>query len=107
MYEPGTRRLTTDRPGATTSGRRFALPALENGLTTSSAGEYVPLTSLAQTARTNGSIAGLSSDDASAPRLPAAADTTMPLRHATSAGYDSGSSWYGCRPSVPYARLST
>ena len=41
------------------------------------------------------------------PALPAAATTTMPLRHATSVAHDSGSSQYGSALCVPNARLIT
>ena len=89
MNEPGSRRLTTCMPGATTSTLRN-VPPLLNGATNPSRGSRLPLGSDAPTARIVGLYAG-SVSRASLPSLPAAATTTMPCRHATSAAYDSGS----------------
>ena len=50
--EPGTRRLSSDFPGATRSTLRSQLPQLENDVTMSSQTRSVPLVSLAPTAIT-------------------------------------------------------
>ena len=85
MKDPGARRLTSERPGATRSTPRALLPRLLNSATVSSPVVKVPCGSLAPTAMTKGSRAGLVSDGAVAPWLPADTTTTMPCRQATSA----------------------
>ncbi len=52
MREPGSRRLMTDVPGATRSGRRAASPRLDQAATTSSSPETVPRESPPATAIT-------------------------------------------------------
>jgi hypothetical protein len=54
MYEPGARRLMTDRPGATKSTVRD-VPWLEKSGTRSLPAEGLPRVSSAPTAMTNGS----------------------------------------------------
>jgi hypothetical protein len=83
--DPGTRRPITCDPGATTSTPRVALPCWAKSGMLSSASATVLLSSSAPTARIVGLYAGSASDVVDRPSLPAAATTTMPLRHATSA----------------------
>jgi hypothetical protein len=85
MNEPGTRSPCTEVPGATRSGLRTPSPRVEKAGMVSSEWVFVPLESLAPTARTYGSCAGLSSLPVPVPSLPAETTTTMPLRQAISA----------------------
>ena len=68
----------------------------------------MPFVSDDPTARMNGSTAGAVIEPSWAkPAFPAAATTTIPFRHATSAAKQSGSSAAGCVEFVPYERLMT
>ncbi len=97
-------------PGATTSIPR--LPQLppclaEKAGTVSSDVLSVPFVSAAPTARTNGLYAGFARPGVVAPSLPAAATTTIPAFHATSAAQLNGSLSGFCGLIVPNERLST
>src|ERR1044071_2288534 len=78
MYELGSRRLTIERPGATTSGVRAALPRLDQSGMTSSLVDVEPLLSSAPTEMTYGSTAGSFKRPSDEPPFPAATTTTIP-----------------------------
>src|SRR5262249_9398820 len=103
----GTRSDTIDRPAASRSACRVALPRVENDATVSSVLVSVPLGSAAPTAITYGLAAGMVTRVAVAPSLPTATTTTMPFFQAASTAYESGSSTSLCAESVPNERLRT
>ena len=100
--EPGTRRLTTDFPGASTSGRRASVPALVHAPTRQRDVSSLPRWSEEPTAMTYGSAAGMvSGSTPDSPSLPAATTTTTPACQALSTAWASGSSRYGWVDAVP------
>src|SRR3954452_19304255 len=98
---PGTRRPSTETPGAVTSTCRSSVPSVDHEGTVSSAKVTVPAESIAPTARTCGSDAGLARFRVVSPSLPPAATTTMPFRQAFSTAKASGSTWLSWIESVP------
>ena len=81
-----TRRPCRWAPGAAKSGARIPLaPWAENPPRVSSVTAAVPIESVAPTAITNGSTAGLAKASIEYPEFPAAATTTIPRFQACSA----------------------
>ena len=85
-------------PGAAMSGfanPSWVVPSVDQSAGASSQRSNVPPSSTAPTEIANGSLPGAySAAPSSAPRLPAAATTTMPLKYAASTAASSGSVRY-------------
>jgi len=95
IVEPGTARLTSDRPDATRSG--LAQPSGEVGpaalksFISSSDGSGVPLSSRAPTVTTNGSSAGDRIVPLNGPLFPAETTTVIPWFQTACTAWSSGS----------------
>ena len=111
IVDPGTRRLTTERPAATRSGLNqpsMAVgPAALNVVMVSSTVGAVPLSSMAPAVMTSGSSPGEVIVPLFGPVLPADATTTMPAFQAASTARSSGLVTDDGKGGAPIEMLST
>ncbi len=96
IVDPGSRRLTTERPDVTRSGLNqpsgLVGPTLLNVVMVSSAGSACPPSSTAPVVITSGSSPGDRMVPLPGPELPAETTTVMPDSQAFSTAWSSGSS---------------
>ena len=94
MVEPGSRRLTTDRPDVTRSGLNqpsgLVGPTLLNVVMVSPDGLVCPPSSTAPAVMTKGSSPGERIVPLPGPEFPADTTTVMPASHARSTAWSSG-----------------